>query len=93
MEKTRGLFTLVVLLLLIVNMSSSDDESFTADKVQSPFGDQEEEHEGEGEAWYEADSILTMKSERGARIPVNVDSFGAVGDGIADDTEVQLKQN
>ncbi|RZS29230.1 hypothetical protein BHM03_00062936 [Ensete ventricosum] len=53
-------------------------------------GDGESELE-KGELSYEMDSVLMRGSERVARIPVNVDSFGAVGDGVADDTQVQLQ--
>lgn len=34
--------------------------------------------------------IPSWTSERGGKVLVNVDSFGAVGDGISDDTQVHI---
>ena len=35
--------------------------------------------------------IPSWNSERGGKVLVNVDSFGAVGDGISDDTQVPIR--
>ena len=35
--------------------------------------------------------IPSWTSERGGKVLVNVDSFGAVGDGISDDTQVRIR--
>jgi galacturan 1,4-alpha-galacturonidase len=35
--------------------------------------------------------IPSWTSERGGKVLVNVDSFGAVGDGISDDTQVHIR--
>lgn len=77
--------------MLMIKVSFSDEKSFTPDESLLWFdGDGESELE-KGELSYEMDSVLMRGSERVARIPVNVDSFGAVGDGVADDTQVQLQ--
>lgn len=34
--------------------------------------------------------IPSWTSERGSKVLVNVESFGAVGDGVSDDTQVKL---
>lgn len=34
--------------------------------------------------------ISLWTSERGGKVLVNVDSFGAVGDGVSDDTQVHI---
>ncbi|CAL9210458.1 unnamed protein product [Musa hybrid cultivar] len=87
MEKSSGSFMFLMLLMLMIKVSFSDEESFTPDESRLWFdGDGESELE-KGELSYEMDSVLTRGSERVARIPVNVDSFGAVGDGVADDTQ------
>ena len=41
---------------------------------------------------YEAETspIPSWTSERGSKVLVNVDSFGAVGDGVSDDTQVNM---
>lgn len=44
----------------------------------------EEEYEGE------TSPIPSWTSERGSKVLVNVDSFGAVGDGVSDDTQVNM---
>jgi hypothetical protein len=36
----------------------------------------------------EVSPIPSWTSERGSKVLVNVDSFGAVGDGVSDDTQV-----
>ena len=36
----------------------------------------------------ELSEIPSWTSERGGKVLVNVDSFGAVGDGVSDDTQV-----
>lgn len=36
----------------------------------------------------EVDDHLYLRSEHGNKVLVNVDAFGAVGDGISDDTQV-----
>lgn len=46
--------------------------------------DIEEEYE------VETSSIPSWTSERGSKVLVNVDSFGAVGDGVSDDTQVNI---
>ncbi|RRT39341.1 hypothetical protein B296_00059221 [Ensete ventricosum] len=77
--------------MLMIKVSFSDEESSTPDESRFRFdGDGESELE-KGELSCEMDSVLMRGSERVARIPVNVDSFGAVGDGVADDTQVQLQ--
>lgn len=93
MEKILGLFTLLIIPLLIINVSCSGEESSSPQSINLWFdGYGEEEQEYGGELQDEMDSFLMLKSEKGARIPVNVDSFGAVGDGVADDTQVELHQ-
>ncbi|KAG6504486.1 probable polygalacturonase At1g80170 [Zingiber officinale] len=88
MEKILGLFTLLIIPLLIINVSCSGEESSSPQSTNLWFdGYGEEEQEYGGELQDEMDSFLMLKSEKGARIPVNVDSFGAVGDGVADDTQ------
>ena len=42
----------------------------------------------EDESDFEFFDIPPWRSERGGKVLVNVDSFGAVGDGVSDDTEV-----
>ncbi|RRT45586.1 hypothetical protein B296_00047296 [Ensete ventricosum] len=87
MGRTLGFFTILMLLILIIRASSSDDERFTTDKIQFWLnGDREQEQERAGGLSDEADSILMLESGRVAHVPVNVHSFGAVGDGVADDT-------
>ncbi|CAL9088337.1 unnamed protein product [Musa textilis] len=87
MGRTLGFFSILVLLILITRASSSDDQRFTTEKIQFWFnGDGEQEQERAGGLSDEADSILMLESGRVARVPVNVHSFGAVGDGVADDT-------
>ncbi|RWW45064.1 hypothetical protein BHE74_00049128 [Ensete ventricosum] len=87
MGRTLGFFTILMLLILIIRASSSDDERFTTDKIQFWLnGDGEQEQERAGGLSDEADSILMLESRRVAHVPVNVHSFGAVGDGVADDT-------
>ncbi|RZR74459.1 hypothetical protein BHM03_00037217 [Ensete ventricosum] len=87
MGRTLGFFTILMLLILIIRASSSDDERFTTDKIQFWLnGDGEQEQERAGGLSDEADSILMLESGRVAHVPVNVHSFGAVGDGVADDT-------
>lgn len=34
--------------------------------------------------------IPSWTSERGSKVLVNVDSFGAIGDGVSDDTQVRM---
>lgn len=34
--------------------------------------------------------IPSWTSERGSKVLVNVDSFGAIGDGVSDDTQVSI---
>ena len=46
--------------------------------------DIEEENEAE------LSLIPSWTSERGSKVLVNVDSFGAVGDGVSDDTQVNM---
>jgi hypothetical protein len=38
----------------------------------------------------EASPIPSWTSERGSKVLVNVDSFGAAGDGVSDDTQVNI---
>lgn len=92
MGRTLGFFSILVLLILIISASSSDDQRFTTDKIHFWFnGDGEQEQERAGGLSDEADSILMLERGEVARVPVNVHSFGAVGDGVADDTMVQLQ--
>lgn len=46
--------------------------------------------EMEEENEMESSPISSWTSERGSKVLVNVDSFGAVGDGVSDDTQVNL---
>ena len=59
-----------------------DDISMLDDELES--WDIEEDNDWD---FYENPS---WTSERGSKVLVNVDSFGAVGDGVSDDTQVKL---
>lgn len=57
-----------------------DDNIGVLEELES--WDIEEENE------VEVSPIPSWTSERGSKVLVNVDSFGAVGDGVSDDTQV-----
>lgn len=59
-------------------------ENILADDIANRWNLDEFEFDEGGEV----DDPLFWRSERGSKILVNVDSLGAVGDGIADDTQV-----
>lgn len=68
--------------LLGLLFASYDDSSMLDDELES--WDIEEDNDWD---FYENPS---WTSERGSKVLVNVDSFGAVGDGVSDDTQVKL---
>lgn len=78
-----------VLLLLVISKIRAEIYSSNVEPWEG-----EEEMEEIGEEWWVEDgadeeiSIRMWGDDRSGKVPVNVDSFGAVGDGIADDTQV-----
>ncbi|KAL6007030.1 hypothetical protein ACLOJK_032526 [Asimina triloba] len=88
MDKTIffSLFPLLFLFLLTVK-AQGDDEDSVFDEGFMPEedigGGWFEEDDGEN---LEGEGFLALRSEKSGRVVVNVDSFGAVGDGISDDT-------
>lgn len=66
------LFTLLCFLVLLV----------------VPLRVAEQDYPDEGENDFESDQLLYWESEHVNKVLVNVDAFGAVGDGVSDDTQV-----
>jgi hypothetical protein len=79
-------------LLLLLIISKIRGESYGSNV--EPWNGGEDHIEEIGEEWWveeedgEEIGIKMWGEERPGKVPVNVDSFGAVGDGIADDTQV-----
>lgn len=72
--------------LLMVALGSA--ESRLADDIAVRWNlDNLESEEGDEQDLFD---ILSWTSERGSKVLVNVDSLGAVGDGISDDTKVNV---
>ncbi|XP_068636744.1 probable polygalacturonase At1g80170 [Aristolochia californica] len=77
--------SLVVLLLTLHGVEGSTfiDDIFTPDFDDQHWDESEEEWEEDDEVF---EFFPTLGSEHSGRTVVNVDGFGAVGDGVADDT-------
>ncbi|XP_077244151.1 putative polygalacturonase At1g80170 [Tasmannia lanceolata] len=83
MEKILSACLLVLLVTVyIVEGKTITDEIFMSTETENWY-------EG-GEEIEEPFEFLKLKSEGGGRVLVNVDSFGAVGDGVSDDTQAFL---
>ncbi|KAG1348261.1 hypothetical protein COCNU_06G020900 [Cocos nucifera] len=84
-------FSLFLMLMLVVlamgAVSKCDDDFAPSEDIGLRTANTDGEEEQEGDEHDELDSLPAWGSERVGRIPVNVDSFGAVGDGVADDTQ------
>lgn len=86
-------FSLLLMLMFVVLMMgavSKCDDDFAPDEDIGLWTDGTDGEEEQGVEYDELDSLPIWGSERVGRIPVNVDSFGAVGDGVADDTQVYM---
>ncbi|KAK8960749.1 putative polygalacturonase [Platanthera guangdongensis] len=80
------LFMLITMLVYAV-AHSFDSELSSTGGIRLWGGGEVEEEEEEAEEVSETEQFPAWRSGAGAgKIPVNVDSFGAVGDGVADDT-------
>lgn len=84
MGKIVFVFTLVMLLLV----HGSVEESVSSDTFDV-FG--ELEHFDLEDDEIESEDLTSWSSQHGSKILVNVDSFGAAGDGVADDTKVPMR--
>ncbi|KAJ0962493.1 hypothetical protein J5N97_027615 [Dioscorea zingiberensis] len=90
------LISAVIVLLVLAQMGGYRADSSGIPLAFGPSWWEDMELWGEeeglgGEAGTELDFMPTMwSSQRAARIPVNVDSFGAAGDGVMDDTQAFL---
>lgn len=75
----------ILMLLILVAAAKAgtrfSDKSNIVEELES-FDIEEEE---ESELF---DIAELLRSERGSKVLVNVDSFGAAGDGVSDDTKV-----
>jgi hypothetical protein len=78
----------VSFLLLLLIISKIRCESHSSNVGLWEGG--EDQMEEIGEEWWvdEEVGIKMWTEERSGKVPVNVESFGAVGDGVADDTQV-----
>ncbi|XP_008812696.2 probable polygalacturonase At1g80170 [Phoenix dactylifera] len=87
-------FSPILILMLVVPMmgavSKGDGDFAPAEDIGLWTAGTDGEEGQEGDEYDELDSLPIWGSERVGRIPVNVDSFGAVGDGVADDTQAFL---
>lgn len=87
MERTDLFFSLLVLLVTVHGAQEQTDHILMPGEFESwnvEEGDEMVE---------EAFDFPTWTSESGGRFLVSVDSFGAVGDGISDDTQVSSCAN
>lgn len=90
-SKKMSYFSLLMLMLVVLMMgamSKGDDDFAPAEDIGLWTAGTGGKEDQEGDEYDELDSLPIWGSERVGRIPVNVDSFGAVGDGVADDTQV-----
>ncbi|WOL04248.1 hypothetical protein Cni_G12969 [Canna indica] len=86
MKKTS--LVIAVLVLLMLMMRSCDSMALSNGQLRRIDKDGDREKDGRGRRC-EAESLTGAVQifKRAARVPVNVESFGAVGDGVADDTQ------
>lgn len=85
-----GVDSLLITLLLVLITMRTYGIGFDADQsfiTGIQLWEREEDEEMEPLSTSE---VPIWRSSGAAKIPVNVDSFGAAGDGIADDTQVNL---
>ncbi|KAL3845672.1 hypothetical protein ACJIZ3_003075 [Penstemon smallii] len=74
------------IILLVVPLRSADKDSPDKFKIAAKLEDFEVEEEGD-DNFFELSDFPSWESDQGNKILVNVDGFGAVGDGVADDTQ------
>lgn len=81
--------SILMLLILVVAAAVTrfSDKSNIVNELESFDIEEEEEAEEESELF---DIEKLWRSERGSKVLVNVDSFGAAGDGVSDDTKVKF---
>lgn len=86
MGKIIFISILMLLILVVAAVTRFSDKSNIVNELES-FDIEEEEAEEESELF---DIEKLWRSERGSKVLVNVDSFGAAGDGVSDDTKVKF---
>lgn len=80
----------------MIAAKASAEKRFSSDKANNILRELEEDFDIEEEEYYdhefeeEEEELVPWRSERGSKVLVNVDSFGAVGDGVSDDTKVYI---
>lgn len=82
MAKTKILF--ILFLVLLIESLGSALEKNLEEEIFSEFEDFDDINEDEEEVFE------LQKNGRGNKVLVNVDSFGAAGDGTSDDTKVKI---
>ncbi|CAM8891091.1 unnamed protein product [Rhodiola kirilowii] len=84
MDKHCLLVSLLGLLLVVQGARQERDDAYDAIAELDSF-------EIEDEYEMEVSDTVLWESQRGGKVLVNVDSFGAAGDGVSDDTEAFAK--
>lgn len=80
----------------MIAAKASAEKRFSSDKANNILRELEEDFDIEEEEYYdhefeeEEEELVPWRSERGSKVLVNVDGFGAVGDGVSDDTKVYI---
>lgn len=82
----KNVFIYVLVMLLFVHVSIAED--WFSNNFDDVFGEIENLEFEDDEI--ELLDMPSWSSQRGGKILVNVDSFGAAGDGVADDTKVNI---
>lgn len=77
-------FIMCFLVFMLATLGCAEKSLYEEINVLKEFEDWEAE-EGDG---VELSDLPSFTKGRGNKVLVNVDSFGAVGDGVADDTKV-----